>query len=156
MSPQSHALLKLIAEEPEDSRCPSSLQPPAVDGGGRSTPSASLMARWRAEADAHMEDALARFDAVIIGGEDVSRAAHALTHGFMAWCRTSMGRFGAGPSDDEERRAWSREQAVWMGLADLAAGDASRDPAGVDRFLLVWLGVVHEATATGRAWLFSE
>ena len=41
-----------------------------------------------------------------------------------------------------------------MGLADLAAQDAPRDPAGIDRFLRIWLAVVHEATATGEAWMF--
>ncbi len=120
------------------------------------TPEAVAMAQWRTLADAQMEDALAHFDATILGGEDVSRAAYALTHGFMAWSRKSMALFGGRRTDEGQQREWSRERAVWMGLADLAAVDAPKDPAGVERFLLIWLGVVHEAAATGRAWLFSE
>ena len=148
----SHATLKLMPAQSEDSQS-SPDSKPSVDGH---PPSPVMMASWRVEADAHMEDVLARFDSAIIGGEDPCLAAHSLTHGYMAWCRASMKRFAGRPIGDEQRRNWSREQAVWMGLADLAAVDAPRDPAGVDRFLLVWLGVVHEATATGRAWLFSE
>ena len=113
------------------------------------------MARWRVEADARLEDALARFDSDIVGGEDPGRAAHALCLDFLEWCRKSMKRFGSRPLTNEQKRAWCREQAVWMGLADLAAVDAPMDPAGVDRFLNIWLGVVHEAAATGRSWLFA-
>ena len=142
----SQSLLKLIPEEVDGLVCPSSMNDCSVDDGQRSPdqPSATEMARWRFEADAQMEDALTRFDASIVGGEDAGKSAHVLCHDFMDWCRGSMARFGARPNTEEQRRAWSKEQAVWMGLADLAAVDAPRDPAGVDRFLNIWLGVVHE------------
>ena len=124
------------------------------DAGSQNCPSPTEMARWRCEADAQMEDLLTRFDAAIVGGVDPARVAHQLLHEFMAWTRFGLRVFDAWPRTDEERLAWSREQAVWMGLADLAAQDAPRDPAGIDRFLRIWLAVVHEATATGEAWMF--
>ena len=124
------------------------------DAGSQNCPSATEMARWRSEADAHMEDLLTRFDAAIVGGVEPSRVAHQLLHEFMDWTRSSLRIFHVRPTTDAQRMAWSREQAVWMGLGDLAAQDAPRDPAGIDRFLRIWLGVVHEATATGEAWMF--
>jgi len=157
MPTPSQSLLKLIPDQVDGLECSSLTDDCNVDDEQRSLsqPSAMEMARWRFEADARLEDALARFDAAIIGGEDPGRAAHTLCHGFMEWCRKSMKRFGSGPVTSEHKREWSREQAVWLGLADLAAVDAPMDPAGVDRFLNIWLGVVHEAAATGRAWLFA-
>ena len=124
------------------------------DAGSQDCPSPVEMARWRAEADAQMEDLLTRFDAAIVGGVEPSRVAHQLLHEFMYWTRSSLRIFNVRPGSDDQRSIWSREQAVWMGLADLAAQDAPRDPGGVDRFLRIWLGVVHEATATGQSWMF--
>ena len=89
-----------------------------------------------------------------MGGVEPARVAHQLLHEFMYWTRSSLRIFHTRPATNEQRSLWSREQAVWMGLADLAAQDAPRDPGGVDRFLRIWLGVVHEATATGQAWMF--
>lgn len=152
------AVLKLLPQEIEDLTGPqSSATTPVGDGGlgSPTVPTAIDMVQWRAEADAHLEDALARFDAAIIGGDEPGRAAHRLCHQFMEWSRLSLKRFKQRPVTEEQKRAWSREQAVWTGLADLAAIDAPKDPAGVDRFLLIWLGVVHEAAATGQSWLFS-
>ena len=153
------AVLTLLPQDVEDlTSPPSPTTDPVVDGGlgSPTVPTATEMVHWRGEADAQLEDALARFDAAIVGGEEPGRAAHTLCHQFMEWSRASLGRFRQRPVTDEQKRAWSREQAVWMGLADLAALDAPKDPAGVDRFLLIWLGVVHEAAATGQSWLFSE
>ena len=154
-----NAVLKLLSPGAEAATAPESTPTTSEsnDGlGSPSLPAAGQMVQWRAEADAQLEDALAQFDAAIIGGEHASRAAHNRCHQFMEWCRSSLRRFRQRPVTDDQKRAWSREQAVWMGLADLAAVDAPKDPAGVDRFLMIWLGVVHEAAATGQAWLFSE
>jgi|GEM_PF-2784486 len=153
------AVLKLLPQDAEDLTSPQSTTVAAIvdaELGGSGVPAAVEMTQWRTEADAQLEDALARFDAAIIGGEEPGRAAHSLCHQFMDWSRGSLRRFRQRPVTDEQKRAWSREQAVWMGLADLAAVDAPKDPAGVDRFLMIWLGVVHEAAATGQSWLFSE
>ncbi len=148
--------LKLIPVEVEGQNASSS--PNVLDGerdaGSQNCPSPMEMAQWRCEADAQMEDLLTRFDAAIVGGVEPARVAHQLLHEFMDWTRFSLRIFQVRPKTNEERLAWSREQAVWMGLADLAAQDAPRDPAGVDRFLRIWLAVVHEATATGEAWMF--
>ncbi len=148
--------LKLIPAEAEgQSASPSSdLSSVAGDAGSQNLPTATEMARWRTEADAQMEDLLTRFDAAIVGGVEPARVAHELLHAFMDWTRTSLRIFRVHATTEAQRLAWSREQAVWTGLADLTAQDAPRDPAGVDRFLRIWLGVVHEATATGEAWMF--
>ena len=153
------AVLKLLPNDAEDLTGPESSATETVADHGPGSPlipAAAEMMQWRAEADAQLEDALARFDAAIIGGEDPGRAAHGLCHEYMEWSRASLRRFRQRPVTEEQKRAWSREQAVWIGLADLAAVDAPKDPAGVDRFLMIWLGVIHEAAATGQSWLFSE
>jgi hypothetical protein len=67
-----------------------------------------------------------------------------------------MGDFKLRPITEMQRSEWAKERAVWIGLADLAAQDAANDPGCVDRFLQIWLGVVHEASATGRSWLFAR
>ena len=148
--------LKLIPAEAEgQTASPSSdLSSVAGDAGSQNLPTAMDMAGWRTEADAQMEDLLTRFDAAIVGGVEPARVAHQLLHAFMDWTRSSLRIFRVRPTTEAQRSAWSREQAVWTGLADLTAQDAPRDPAGVDRFLRIWLGVVHEATATGEAWMF--
>ncbi len=152
------AVLKLLPSDAPNTTGPrrGSTPVPLRGRGDLVIPTAKEMAHWRCEADAHMEDALVRFDAAIVAGEEPGRAAHRLCHHFMGWTRISLRRFGRVPMTAEQRRSWSKEHAVWTGLADLAAVDAPRDPACIDRFLVIWLGVVHEAAATGRAWLFSE
>jgi hypothetical protein len=149
-------MLKLIPAEAEGlTASPSSdLSSVAGDAGSQNFPSAMEVARWRTEADAQMEDLLTRFDAAIVGGIDPARVSHQLLHAFMGWTRSSLRIFHVRPATEAQRSAWSREYAVWTGLADLTSQDAPRDPAGVDRFLRIWLGVVHEATATGEAWMF--
>lgn len=124
------------------------------ESGSNPSPTVSEMTRWRRAADAHLEAALAEFDMMIIAGHDPARSAHALCHGFMDWTRDSVRTFHRRPVTEAQRADWSRERAVWIGLADLASQDAANEPASVDRFLQIWLGVVHEASATGRSWLF--
>jgi len=151
MSPKAIPTLKLIPGHPDSSM----LSEGAIDeSGSNPSPTSAHMTQWRRTADAHLESALAEFDMAIIAGQDAARAAHTLCHGFMDWTRESVGVFHRRPTTDAQRAEWSRERAVWIGLADLAAQDAANEPASVDRFLQIWLGVVHEATATGRSWLF--
>jgi hypothetical protein len=154
MSPKASSLLKLLPGRTDLS--PS--EAPAVDERSGSTPipTAGAMAVWRAQADARLESDLAHFDMQIIAGQDPARSAHTLCHGFMEWARDSVAVFKLRPVTDAQRAEWSRERAVWVGLADLAAQDASVDPSSVDRFLQIWLGVLHEASATGRSWLFAR
>lgn len=158
MSSQSNTLLKLVPVDAVDHTDTPSSDARSIDGGLGSLylPSPAQMTTWRVEADARLEDALSQFDMYIIGGEDPARAAHTLVHGFMEWSRTSLERFKKLPLTVDQRKEWSRERAVWTGLADLAAQDAPRDPGCVDRFLQIWLGVVHEASATGRSWAFTR
>ena len=152
MSLKANTRLQLVPGHPDF--MPST---PAVDAiriDSEAPPSAVAMAAWRRKADAQLELSLAEFDMAIIAGREPARSAHLLCHGFMDWTRESVGVFQRRPATNAQRAEWSRERAVWVGLADLAAQDASNDPASVDRFLQIWLGVVHEASATGRAWLF--
>ena len=152
MSPKATTRLQLIPSHPDPTQCTSSVRVDSV--GSTPSPSAASMATWRRKADAHLEQSLAEFDMAIIAGREPARSAHSLCHGFMDWTRESVAAFHRRPVTDAQRAEWSRERAVWIGLADLAAQDASNDPASVDRFLQIWLGVVHEASATGRSWLF--
>jgi hypothetical protein len=150
--------LKLLVANPQGHPTSLSADSSSVDGevGSTSIPSAIMVGRWRAVADAKMEELLTTFDSSLVGGEEPARVAHSLLHEFMQWTRKSVKKFNVSISVDTDRAAWSREKAVWIGLADLAAQDAPRDPAGVDRFMRIWLGVVHEATATGQAWLYAR
>ena len=152
MSPKANTRLQLIPSHPDPVQRTRTVGVNPV--GSASSPSAAAMAAWRRKADAQLEQSLAEFDMAIIGGREPARSAHALCHGFMDWTRESVAAFHRRPVTDAQRAEWSRERAVWIGLADLAAQDASNDPASVDRFLQIWLGVVHEASATGRSWLF--
>ena len=152
MSPKANTRLKLVPGQPSSQPFTSARD--ADRAATASSPNAVAMAAWRRKADAQLELSLAEFDMAIIAGREPARAAHSLCHGFMDWTRESVGAFQRRPVTNAQRAEWSRERAVWIGLADLAAQDASNDPASVDRFLQIWLGVVHEASATGRAWLF--
>lgn len=154
MSPEANSMLKLI---PGRADLSAAGLPEVVErSGGGSIPQASAMVSWRAKADARLESDLAQFDMQIIAGLDPARAAYDLCHGFMDWSRSSMGDFKLRPVTEMQRAEWAKERAVWIGLADLAAQDAANDPVCVDRFLQIWLGVVHEASATGRSWLFAR
>ena len=82
------AVLKLLPNDAEDLTGPESSATETVADHGPGSPlipAAAEMMQWRAEADAQLEDALARFDAAIIGGEDPGRAAHGLCHEYMDW-----------------------------------------------------------------------
>jgi len=114
------------------------------------------MAKWRQEADVRAEALLTEFDADILCGQDAAASAHRLIHDFMHWTRKSIHRFGSTTQDRVDKGAYDSECTVWAGLADLAAQAADVEPGGVDRFLRIWLAVVHEATATGSAWLYAR
>ena len=90
------AVLKLLPNDAEDLTGPESSATETVADHGLGSPlipAAAEMMQWRAEADAQLEDALARFDAAIIGGEDPGRAAHGLCHEYMDCSRASLRRF---------------------------------------------------------------
>ncbi len=114
------------------------------------------MVQWRKEADARSETVLADFDAAIAGGEDPAVSAHRLLHGYIRWTRRSIQQFDEVTCTQLERNARQSERAVWSGIADLVSQTAGVEPAAVDRFLRIWLAVVHEATATGQAWLYAR
>lgn len=127
-----------------------------VSDGGQCLPAPLDMAKWRQEADVRAEALLTEFDADILCGQDAAASAHRLIHEFMHWTRKSVQRFSSTTIGQVNKGACDSERTVWMGLADLAAQAADAEPSGVDRFLRIWLAVVHEATATGQAWLYSR
>ncbi len=147
-----HAVLTLLPAEQEG------LAPPSENpsDGGLSLPEPMKMARWRQEADVRAEAALTELDAAIIAGQDAAGAAHRLLHDFMGWTRKSIQDFDCAILSQVDKAACDNERTVWMGLADLAAQAADVEPGGVDRFIRIWLAVVHEATATGQAWLYAR
>jgi len=147
-----YAVLTLQSDEQEG------LAPPSEPGsdGGPSLPDPMAMARWRQEADARAEAALTELDAAILCGQDAAAEAHRLIHDFMCWTRQSIQCFDCAAISRVNKGACESERTVWMGLGDLAAQAADVEPGGVDRFMRIWLAVVHEATATGQAWLYAR
>jgi hypothetical protein len=129
---------------------------PATDPRQEGLPDGMAIARWRTAAEARMEDALARFDHRLLEGTAPSAAAWEATESFMKWTRTSVGEFVT-PRGSRLASASLREEELshWINMGEHAAARADVDPAGVDRFLRVWLAVVHEATATGFASLYA-
>jgi len=152
MTAPLHAVLTLVPAENEGHAPPSESR----SGGGVTLPDPVAMARWRQEADARAEGVLTEFDAAILAGQDVAACAHRLLHDFMRWTRESIRTFDTASATSVDRAACASEHTVWMGLGDLAAQAADVAPNGVDRFLRIWLAVVHEATATGQAWLYAR
>jgi hypothetical protein len=113
------------------------------------------MAQWRASADARMEAALASLDQDLVDGLDPHTAARVVLARFMNWSRRSIAPFTTTSGERLVHRLRGEELERWNRLADECAGSAGRDPQVVDRFLRVWLAVVHEATATGFASLYA-
>ena len=152
MTSPLNAVLTLLPNETEGH---APLSEPSFDGGA-SLPAPMEMAKWRQGADARAEALLTEFDAAIVSGQDAASVAHELIHAFMLWTRQSIKRFDNMSLDRVDNAACTSERTVWMGLADLAAQAADIEPNGVDRFLRIWLAVVHEATASGEAWLYAR
>ena len=152
------AVLKLLPNDAEDLTGPESSATETVADHGPGSPlipAAAEMMQWRAEADAQLEDALARFDAAIIGGEDpVVLLTVSATNTWMV--AREPPTFSSAPVTEEQKARVVEGAGGLDGTRGFAAVDAPKDPAGVDRFLMIWLGVIHEAAATGQSWLFSE
>lgn len=152
MTPPTNAALKLLPPTNEGQALPSE---PRSDGR-QALPDPLAMARWRQEADVRAEALLTEFDAAILSGQDAAGSAHRLLNDFMTWTRRSIRVFDRAQYDRVDSGACASELTVWSGLGDLAAQAADVEPGGVDRFLRIWLAVVHEATATGEAWLYAR
>jgi hypothetical protein len=120
----------------------------------RAIPEPMEMVQWRKEVDARAEALLTEFDGALATGGDAAVVAHNLLHGFIRWTRLSVERFSQVRCASVELDARQSEKAVWIGIADLVSQTAEVEPNGVDRFLRIWLAVVHEASATGQAWLY--
>jgi hypothetical protein len=152
MTASLNAVLTLLPNETEGHHPPSE----PVSDGGQCLPAPLDMAKWRQEADVRAEALLTEFDADILCGRDAAASAHRLIHEFMRWTCKSIQCFNSTTIGRVDKAAHDSERIVWAGLADLAAQAADVEPGGVDRFLRIWLAVVHEATATGQAWLYAR
>ena len=118
-------------------------------------PEAEAVERWRARAESQREECVSRFDLALVSGKDPAAAAREILAGFLTWTRWSARAFAKGSDDGLASLLRAQEQAAWDLLADTAASRSSRDAAAVDRFLDVWLTVVHEAIRTGNAPLYA-
>jgi hypothetical protein len=118
-------------------------------------PEAEAVEHWRERAESQREECIARFDLALVAGKDPNVAAREILAGFLTWTRWSARAFAKGPDDGLACLLRVQEQAAWDLLADTAADRAARDASAVDRFLDVWLTVVHEAIRTGNAPLYA-
>jgi hypothetical protein len=109
------------------------------------------LAHWRRSAEACLEDALTDLDYRMLGGEDIDSAQHRVVDALMLWTRRSLGQFVEGGSFDS--RPESPEMRHWDKVADRAIADGT--PEQLERFLRIWLAVIHEAAALGRASLYA-
>jgi hypothetical protein len=109
------------------------------------------LAQWRQAAEARMEDAMADLDHRLVQGEDIESAQHHVVDGFMVWTRRSVHRFVDGPLVASQPK--SVEMRHWERVADRAVADHA--PEQLERFLRIWLAVIHEAAALGCASLYA-
>ena len=109
------------------------------------------LARWRQKAEAQLEGALAELDHRLRRGEHTSEVLEQVVDTYMLWSRRSVAPFTpdvgsiVGPPSPEMRR--------WEGVADQVIED--EQPELVERFLRIWLAVIHEGAASGQATLYA-
>lgn len=116
-----------------------------------SLPEPMQIARWRQSAEARMELCFAEIDTRIVAGEDLTTAQRETVIGFMIWTRRSLAEFASSVrasngDGDQEMHHWEQEASRIFGLDE---------PEYLDRFLRIWLAVIHEAAASGRASLYA-
>jgi hypothetical protein len=109
------------------------------------------LARWRQKAEAQLEGALAELDHRLLRGEHAGEVLEQVVDTYMLWSRRSVAQFtsdigtiGGAPSPEVRH---------WEGVADQVIGD--EQPELVERFLRIWLAVIHEGAASGRATLYA-
>ncbi len=128
---------------------------PARDPGD--LPDPEDVERWLSVARARLEQVLADYDADLVQGVDASASAERGLRRYMAWCRRSVVGLvtvrGALQVSDDLR---TRERMHWDRTASTAAVEADRDPNGMERFLRLWLTVVHDAVSTGYASMHGD
>ena len=132
------------------------LTPPSVGDRDASRsltalPEPMQIARWRQAAEARMEMCVAEIDTRIVAGDDLTTAQRETVIGFMNWTRRSLSIFVStgrisGVDGDQEMHHWEQEASRVFGLDE---------PEYLDRFLRIWLAVIHEAAASGRASLYA-
>ena len=114
-------------------------------------PDPMRLALWRQSAEARLEVALSDLDQRQLTSDVSLNVIEEIVHSFMIWTRRSVAPFShrgqdAAQAPGSELRHWERaaEDA-------LAVGEAEQ----LERFLRIWLAVIHEATASGQASLYA-
>jgi hypothetical protein len=119
-------------------------------------PEPEAVRNWLGRAEAQRDECIARFDLALISGNASTVVAREILAGFLAWTRWSAREFTrTAARDDLATILRAQEQVLWDLMADSAAASAERDARTVDRFLQVWLTVLHEAIRTGNAPLYA-
>jgi hypothetical protein len=119
-------------------------------------PEPNRVAGWLLRAELEREAVLTRFDVLLITGSDAMIAAQQVVTDFLRWTRATAAEFVSGAAYDPLTTTLrAQEKVLWDLLAESAAVGAVHDPGTVDRFLRVWLTVLHEAIRTGNASLYA-
>ncbi len=114
-------------------------------------PAPMVLVTWRQSAEARLEGALAEMDHRLVQGEAPRQAMAQVVDTYLLWTRRSVARFTTSPAGVAE--APTAEMRHWQGVADQVIEDGQ--PELVERFLRIWLAVIHEAAASGQATLYA-
>ena len=114
----------------------------------RDLPDPMDLVLWRQAAEAELERALTELDERLLRGGEIHEVQISIAAGYMKWTRRSIARFTS-----ESRSADLGEVHRWQSEADRATAVA--EPERLERFLRIWLAVIHEAAASGRASLYA-
>ena len=151
MSSRSPTVVRVARSHPTRER------PLEVFEGPGERPDPEDVERWLGVARARLEGCLSTYDADLVEDVDPCLAAERGVRRFMAWCRRSAAALvtvrGSLVVDDDLR---TRERIHWDREAREAISRAEVDPNGVERFLRLWLAVVHDAVSTGYASLHGD
>ena len=109
------------------------------------------LALWRQAAEAELERELAALDRWLLRGDEIYAAQTGVATRYMMWTRRSIAPFATGMGRSDLRSL--EEVQRWEVEADRAI--ALADPERLERFLRIWLAVVHEAAASGKASLYA-
>lgn len=152
--------VKALADEEEGglgSTPPSPAPGRSPPGDGRAKPPDELaIARWRSNAESHLDRVLAEFDQRLLDGAAPSTAARESAQSFMRWTGASLARFVPESGRLRMGSLHAGEARTWARQVDRMATSANRDPGQLEAFLRHWLATVHEAVATGYAAIFAH
>ena len=109
------------------------------------------LALWRQAAEAELEREISVLDLRLLQGGEIVAVQSEVATRYMLWTRRSIAPFGTETGRIDRR--YEEESRRWEIEADRAI--ALADPERLERFLRIWLAVVHEAAASGKASLYA-